>query len=402
MNINNKPLVIPIFIPHSGCPHQCAFCNQSIITEKSENRGRPERKDDPQKRALLPSKEQIRREVDQFLAYKGSRTEVQLAFFGGNFLGLDKNEISLLLSIAQELVDDNKIDSIRFSTRPDTITQESLELISPYPVSTIELGVQSMSDKVLKKAQRGHTEADTVRAASLLTEYKKNQLKKRDKCSGHEHGSVIMRTEEPGQQLNTGQKQLQTGMQMMVGLPEDNHETAIETANKIVSLQPDFVRIYPLLVLEDSLIARWYREKKYRPMDLDSCVELVKEIFLLFERQGIPVIRMGLQASDLLEDKLSMLAGPWHPAFGHLVYSEIFFDKAVDLINKEIKTDKDITQIIFNVNPSSLSRLKGDKKKNIKRLEKIYPSIGFEIIPDDGLDLNELKILQSVTNSKSI
>lgn len=350
----------------------------------------------------MPSKEQIRCEVEQFLAYKGSRTEVQLAFFGGNFLGLDKNEISLLLSIAQELVDENKIDSIRFSTRPDTITQESLELISPYPVSTIELGVQSMSDKVLKKAQRGHTEADTVRAASLLTEYKKNQLKRLDKGSGNEHGSVMMRMEEPGQQLDTGQKKLQTGMQMMVGLPEDNHETAIETANKIVSLQPDFVRIYPLLVLEDSLIARWYREKKYSPMDLDSCVELVKEIFLLFKRQDIPVIRMGLQASDLLEDKLSMLAGPWHPAFGHLVYSEIFFDKAVDLINKEIKTDKDITQIIFNVNPSSLSRLKGDKKKNIKRLEKIYPSIGFEIIPDDGLDLNELKILQSVTNSKSI
>ncbi|MBF0204306.1 MAG: radical SAM protein [Desulfamplus sp.] len=380
MNIN--PLVIPIFIPHSGCPHQCAFCNQSIITDKVKTRITEQCKSRYKSpKATLPSQEQIRQEVDRFLEYKGSRQEVQLAFFGGNFLGLEPDDISLLLSYAQDLVNENKINSIRFSTRPDTITRESLELIAPYPVSTVEIGVQSMNDTVLKMAQRGHTAKDTIKAASLLKLYK----------------SKI----QPTNQI------FETGMQIMVGLLGDNDETALDTAQKITSLEPDFVRIYPLIVLEGSLIAKWYRQGTYKPMSLDSCVKLVKEMFLIFQKHNIPVVRMGLQSSDLLQDKASMLAGPWHPAFGHLVYSELFFDKVLELVHKKIamagicpdtekvgscntNLDRHVSEIILTVHPSSLSRLRGDKNHNIKRLKDIYPSTEFQIRTDASLDKHEI------------
>ncbi|MBF0302652.1 MAG: radical SAM protein, partial [Desulfamplus sp.] len=376
---NCKPLVIPIFIPHSGCPHQCAFCNQSIITEKS-------------KRYIIPSAEEIQQVVEDFLSYKGSREEVELAFFGGNFLGLKPDEIIFLLSYAQKLVNQGKIDSVRFSTRPDTITKERLELIAPYPVSTIEIGVQSMNNQVLKAAMRGHTAEDTIKAISLLKQF-----------------------------TTANRKQFTIGMQMMVGLPskydsgkEDTVEYKskveftdlfdiakfkddIETAQKITELKPDFVRIYPLIVLEGSLIARWYREGKYEPMELDACVKLVKEIFLLFQEHNIPVIRMGLQASDMLQDKLSMVAGPWHPAFGHLVYSEIFFDKAIDLISKSFKMETHRTTesnlpltITLTVHNSSISRLRGDKNDNIKRLKEIYPSLEIKIKGDNRLEKDEI------------
>lgn len=425
-----KPLVIPIFIPHSGCPHQCAFCNQSIITEKN-------------RRYIIPSDEEIQKVVEEFLAYRGKREEVQLAFFGGNFLGLQPDEITLLLSSAQRLADRGKIDSVRFSTRPDTITKERLELIAPYPVSTIEIGVQSMSDQVLKMARRGHTAEDTIKAVRILKEFDRSGLYTKSSVKN------LTTTHSNGQ---IGKKFI-TGMQMMVGLPseyadniagcdkarftdnidevqfKDGIEAAqfkydILTAQKIAEFKPDFVRIYPLIVLEGSLIARWYRAGRYKPISLDECVQLVKKIFLIFQRHNIPVIRMGLQASDLLQDKLSMVAGPWHPAFGHLVYSEIFFDKTVDSVEKVLSSknlishdlnhdlnnktkhnchiqienqsksiiEAETNSITLTVNPASISRVRGDKNRNIERLREIYPSVEFKIKADKSLDTNFIKI----------
>ncbi|MBF0210385.1 MAG: radical SAM protein [Desulfamplus sp.] len=349
---SSKPLVIPIFIPHLGCPHQCAFCNQSIITKKDST-------------SDIPSEGEIRKIVDNFLQYRGSRADVELAFFGGNFLGLKPNQITSLLLSGKMLADEKKIDSIRFSTRPETITKDRFELIAQYPVTTIEIGVQSMDNSVLKAARRGHTAEDTINAITLLRD----------------------------NQINRKNGKFKIGLQMMVGLPEDSKDSAIETAKKIASFQPDFVRIYPLIVLEKSPIAKWYRQGKYEPLSLDGAVGLVKEIFLIFQKRSIPVIRMGLQASDLLEDRLSMVAGPWHPAFGHLVYSEIFFDKALNLIEKSsFAKDRDkIKTITLSVHPSSISRLIGDKSYNIKRLKEIYPSIELKIKTDSSLDSLSLK-----------
>ncbi len=327
---SEKPLVIPIFIPHSGCPHQCAFCNQSIITSETHS---------------LPDAAFIQKEVNDFLKFKGNRSHVQLAFFGGNFLGLPPKTIVTLLACAQQLVRENKINEIRCSTRPDTICESILDITKDYDLTTVELGVQSMDDGVLEQARRGHTQEDTRNAARLLKAYG-----------------------------------IKTGMQMMVGLPGDTPQIALNTAMTICRLKPDFMRIYPLIVLEGSLLTRWYRKGDYIPMELAESVSLVKELYKVFTEHEIPVIRMGLQASDLLQDPESMLAGPWHPAFGHLVFSELFLDKTLGEIQKKYPVTVTVPeQITLIVHPSSQSRLRGDKNHNMKILQTRYPRTTFTV-----------------------
>ncbi len=309
----------------------------------------------------MPDAEKIRAEVEKYLKFKGKRNKIQLSFYGGTFLGLDKNYRANLLDTAGKLVLEKKIDTIRFSTRPDTITKQNLDSLKGCFVETIELGVQSMNDHVLSLAQRGHSSKDTINAASLLKEY------------GFE-----------------------TGMQMMVGLPGDTNDTALDTARKIAGLSPDFVRIYPLIVLKGSLVHKWYEKKIYKPLSLAGCVTLVKEIYKIFSKTGIPVIRMGLQASDLLQDKDSMIAGPWHPAFGHLVFSEIFFDKAASLLDKASVSHE--SRIVLHVNPRFESRLRGNKNQNIEKLKALYPMTELQIKSDplvmpEQLELSTQKIL---------
>ena len=342
MQPSQKPLIIPVFIPHSGCPHMCAFCNQSIITNTKSS---------------LPDKKQIQEITNEYLNYKGKRRTVQLAFFGGNFLGLDFSYILEVLNIAAKLKQENKIDSVRFSTRPDTISKDTLDLIKNFPVSTIELGVQSMNDQVLALSNRGHTSQCTIDAALLLKQY----------------GFEI-------------------GMQMMVGLPKEDTDSILKSAKEILKLRPDFIRIYPLIILKGSLIAKWYKSGKYNPLSLDNCVDLVKKIYTIFNDQNIPVIRMGLQASEMLQDDESMIAGPWHPAFGHLVLSEIFFDKTKILISKKLAENPGKKVIVLEINPSSESKLRGDKNNNIKRLKKLFSQVSLQINTDSSIDKETIEV----------
>ena len=337
-----KPLIIPIFIPHSGCPHMCAFCNQSIITNEKTN---------------FPTSKKIEAITNEYLSFKGKREEVQLAFFGGNFLGLDTSYILELLNIAHKLKQNKKINSIRFSTRPDTISKEKLDLIKDFPVSTIELGVQSMNDEILNLSNRGHNSNTTINAVSILK--------------------------------NNGYK---TGMQMMVGLPGENKQLTLKSAKKILDLQPDFIRIYPLIVLKGSLVAKWYESGSYTPLHLDECINIVKKIFNLFNNKNIPVIRMGLQASEMLQDSDSMIAGPWHPAFGHLVLSKVFFDKMRMKIENKLKANPDNNIIILGINPSSESILRGDKNSNMKMLKQIFPKFSFKINRNDSIRKDSVNI----------
>lgn len=326
------PLVIPIFIPHSGCPHQCVFCNQSIITQKA---------------VPLPGPKQISEIIRDYLGYKGNRSRVELAFFGGNFLGLPRGKIIDLLQAVQPHIHDGAIQSIRFSTRPDTITRDSLEVIAPYPISMVELGVQSMDDAVLRAAGRGHSAGDTLDAVSLLRK------------AG-----------------------LGVGVQVMVGLPGDTKKGLMTSTRLLASLAPDVARIYPLLVLEDSPLALMYRSGDYLPLSLDHAVCLVKGMHGIFEEEGVKVIRMGLQASEMMEDHTRVLAGPWHPAFGHLVFSAIFLDRVCRLLDEKL-TEKGRSgpgpRIILRVNPRDQSRLRGDKNSNLSHLVRQYPGVGFEI-----------------------
>ncbi len=332
MNQTDKPLVIPVFIPHYGCPHQCAFCNQSIITNQ---------------KSKLPEPSQIHDIITQYLQYKGGRKRVELAFFGGNFLGLPHKTIIKLLETVNPYVTEKKINGIRFSTRPDTINTQTLDLIKPYKISAAELGVQSMNDAVLLKSQRGHTALDTEKAIKLLKKYS-----------------------------------FKIGVQVMVGLPGDSEGLLLKSIKQIAGLSPDFARIYPLMVLKDSLMEQWYKDNSYHPLNLEESVNLVKKVYQIFKMSDIDVIRIGLQSSDMMEDESMVIAGPWHPAFGHLVFSQIFYDticKKIDQNPELLRAEK----LVLRVHPKSESRLRGDKNSNIKKLKLRYPGIEFLINSDN-------------------
>lgn len=320
-----KPLIVPVFVPHAGCPHRCAFCNQATITGASAP-------------SLDPS--EIRLQISNFLdgCRKDSRPS-QVAFYGGNFLGLSPARITTLLSEAARFVAEKKIDGIRFSTRPDTIDPERLALLDGFPVETIEIGAQSMDDRVLEQSRRGHTAADTARAAG--------------------------RVRESGYQL---------GLQIMVGLPGDGEDVSMETARRVAELRPDFVRIYPTVVAAGSLLADWFRDGKYSPWTLDRAVALTARMAGFFRENGIRVIRMGLQATEDLQPGDSILAGPWHPAFGHLVYSRMFLEKttalAVSLLNE--KGGNRLSEVVLRVHPKAESRLRGMKNENIRKLKERF------------------------------
>jgi radical SAM superfamily enzyme len=336
----NRPFIIPIFLPHAGCPHRCVFCNQVSITGSEPG---------------AAAADQIRSRIQEFLAFKRERRHpVQISFFGGNFLGLTTEAMQHYLALAAEFVRRGDVDSIRFSTRPDTINRQHLDIISDYPVATVELGVQSMIDRVLDLARREHRAADTVRAVEQL------------KARGYD-----------------------IGLQMMVGLPGDDEALSLATARQIADLQPDFVRIYPTLIVKDSLLAQWYADGTYSPLSLEAAVTQVKNLCLYFRKNNIRVIRMGLQASAELADGSTVLAGPYHPSFGHLVYSEIFLDAACKALKAAAAAGPNIS--IF-VNPRRISTMRGLKNANIERLKSRFKLDYIDIVPDAGIDEDSIKI----------
>ena len=338
---SNRPFIIPIFLPHAGCPHQCVFCNQASITGIKKN-------------ALTA--ENVRDRVEAFLKHnRKQRKPVQIAFFGGNFLGLPPEVVKQMLVEATRFVHQGHVDSLRFSTRPDTIDRRRLEIISDFPVSTVELGVQSMDTGVLAAARRGHTRADTIAAVNLLREV-----------------------------------DYKIGLQIMVGLPGDDSEKNLETGRQIVNLSPDFVRIYPTVVIKYSPLARWYQNGTYVPLTLEQAVRQVKDLFLMFRSTGIEIIRMGLQHSVDFDKPDTILAGPYHPAFGHLVYSELFLDNAILTIKSErIKGGT----VAIRVHPINVSKMRGQKNKNIKTLKQQFHFNSVDIIPDSTIAADKLMVI---------
>ena len=319
-----RPFIIPIFLPHAGCPHRCVFCNQVSISGKAQE-------------AVPP--DVTRGQIREFLKYKTeSRKPAQIAFFGGNFLGLKPEEIRFWLALADEFISRGLVDGIRFSTRPDTIDARRLDILDNYPVSIVELGVQSMDDDVLALAERGHTASDTLRAVKALK-----------------------------------RRRLGIGLQMMVGLPGDSDARSLVTARKIADLEPDCARVYPTVVVENSRLAHWFKKGEYQPLSLEAAVRLVKKVYLIFQREGIAVIPMG----------------PYHPAFGHMVHSEIFYDKVAAAIESAGSTTGALSIL---VNPRSISKMRGLSNSNIKKLKKQFGFYSVDVLPDNSLTEEEVGI----------
>ena len=343
--------MVPVFLPQVGCPHQCVFCNQGAITGKVLPL--------PKTRWMNPDvlAGYATQEIDRHLGYRrDSFRQTEISFYGGNFLGLEENTIHRLLETAAGYVRAGTVHGIRFSTRPDTVNRNSMGLLSGYPVQTVELGVQSMDDSVLERSARGHSANESVLAASLLKE-----------------------------------KQYRTGLQMMAGLPGESEHSAMETARSIISLAPDFVRIYPVLVVRGSPLEHLYRQGLYKPLYLDRCIARVKDLFALFLENDIPVVRIGLHANEGFDSGGELVAGPYHPALGQMVVSELFFDRAAEAIEAaESAPDKGIH---LHVHPKMISTLRGQKNTNIRKLEGLFPGGSpIRVVPDPDSGLYDVAV----------
>ncbi len=310
------PLVIPVFIPHEGCPHDCVFCNQRRISGVSES---PVAGDDV---AVI---------IRQWLDREGecSVRHVQVAFYGGSFTGLARARQVELLGAVAPFIDQGQVDTIRLSTRPDYVDQENVSLLEQHHVSIVELGVQSMDDAVLMAAGRGHGTADVRQAVSLLK--------------------------------NNG---MEIGIQLMVGLPGQSRKSVMDTVRQVIALAPDFVRIYPVLVVRNSGLAGLYSKGKYQPVSLSLAVVLAAWMKKQFDRAAIRVVRMGLQAGQELEK--SYIAGPWHPAFGELVRSRIMLQQTRKLLS--LAPDSPVELVI---SPRDQSVFRGIRSANMHRLQAL-------------------------------
>lgn len=326
---------ISIFVPHIGCPHKCSFCNQNTITGRED----------------APTPKDVVEAVETALHKSHGKYEFEIAFFGGSFTAIDREYMLSLLEAAKPYVDNKSVKGIRCSTRPDFISNEILEILKSYGVTAIELGAQSMVDEVLKKNMRGHT-ADDVRMASKLI-----------KSYG-----------------------IELGLQMMTGLYGSTHEDDIYTAKEIIKLKPTTVRVYPTVVLKDTYLAKVYESGEYVTDTIDETVSLCAKIIPLFEENNIKVIRLGLHASE--DIKANICAGGYHESLGELVQSKIMLDKILEYEKGDYR--------IF-INERSLSKLVGNKKSNLKKLESYGYKIKIEF--DNSLNVNELRLENGIKNT---
>ena len=314
-----KSSVIPIFIPHLGCPNDCIFCNQRRIAAPK-----------------TPSADEVTKLISKALEHS---QDPQISFYGGSFTCISADLQESYLSAAFEFVEKGLADSLRISTRPDAIDEDVLARLKKYGVKTIELGAQSMDDEVLALARRGHTAQDTEKSSKMI------------KAAGFE---LIL--------------------QIMPGLPASNREKDIETAKKVAALKPDGVRIYPVCVIKDTTLCDMYEKGEYTPLTPDDAAELCAEIWDVFMDKDIPIIRTGLNPTEELSEGAAV-AGAYHPAMGQLVRSAWLFNKACALIDKHINEQR----LIISVPKGKLSDMRGQKNSNIERLSQRYPNITFAV-----------------------
>lgn len=323
---------IPIFIPELACPHRCVFCNQETISGNSN----------------IPTPEESRKIIETYLStLDPQKCRIHIAFFGGSFTGIPEQLQNDYLQVAKEYIDSGDVKGIRLSTRPDYISTEIVERLGSYSVQCIELGAQSLDEDVLRKTGRDHSVEDVENASAII----KN-------------------------------KNIELGLQMMLGLPGDTFEKSLYTANKIIELGAGNTRIYPCLVIKGTVLEKMYKYGSYTPLDLQTAVEWTSKILPLFEKNNITVLRTGLHPSEEFEDPDSLLAGPYHPSFKALVLSEIWAQKLTAI-------KENSQQLTIYTHPSAMNYAVGHKQSNKQELLKRFKTIKFKA--DKGLKTDELK-----------
>lgn len=334
--------IIPIFIPHLGCPNDCVFCNQKKITAKA--------------RPL--SKEDMADIIERYLptiSGRGIKT-VEIAFYGGSFTGIPMDQQQEYLSIAKSYKDKGIIQKIHLSTRPDYIDDDILNNLKNFGVDIIELGVQSFDEEVLRLSNRGHNRDVVFTSSKLIQDY--------------------------GFEL---------GLQLMIGLPGDTYEKSIASAKEAVIIGPSIARLYPTIIISDTALYDQYQRGEYQPLSIEETIRITKDMYLILTNAGINVIRVGLKSTDLIREN-GEIAGGYHPAFRQLVESEIAKEQ---LESQLIPLLSQSSEIAFYSSGASFSNMIGNRKSNRIYFEKKYPHVRFTFHVDTNLPNNIYLIKKS-------
>lgn len=325
--------IIPVFVPHLGCPNDCVFCNQRHISGQ-----------------LTPATAQTVHEAIAYALQTGLKEPAQLAFYGGSFTAIPTEMQESLLGAAAGYIKQGIISSIRLSTRPDAINGEILERLKKYGVSIIELGAQSLDDEVLIKSARGHTAQDVLRSSKMI------------KDAGF---SLVL--------------------QMMTGLPADTPAKAVETAKSIIKAEPDAVRIYPTVIVKDTALYEMWKRGLYKEHTVEDAVEVCSVIYPMFIEAGIKVIRMGLNPTDDLSGG-DAVGGAYHPALGELVKCRIMRKKEEALLDGIAPG----AEAVFRVSPKLYSQAVGQKRSNAAWLTERIKLNKISFIQDSSCESIEL------------
>ena len=315
---------IPIFIPHLGCPNQCVFCNQRTISGVTSF-----------------SIDTVRGEIEEALSTVGAYQTAEIAFFGGSFTGIDPSLMTELLEIGYEYVKSGRVESLRCSTRPDYIDEDILNTLKKYGVRTVELGLQSMDDEVLKISKRGHSSECAENACKMIKE----------------RGFSLIG-------------------QMMIGLPASTVEKEIYTAKRICEMGADGARIYPTVVFYETELCEMMQSGVYSPLTNEDAVERTKEALKIFVANDVPCIRVGLQSSENLSDASHVAGGANHSAIGELAMSALYLDKICKYIDDNAPS-KIPEKIVIYCPKGDVSKIVGQKRKN---MQKIYEKYGIKSV----------------------
>lgn len=345
--MSHKHKIIPIFVSHMGCPNDCVFCNQRKITGVDQ----------------VPTDLEIVDQVEDYLVTMDADV-IEIAFFGGSFTGIEIAIQEAYLKIASQYKIKKKVHRIRISTRPDYINPEILDRLRHFGVSTIELGVQSFDETVLKMSKRGHDVASIYKAVTLIKNY--------------------------GFEL---------GIQLMYGLPGDTSEKFFFSVAESIKLKADCIRLYPVLVIKNTELETLYHEGRYTPAGLDDTIDVMGKALKSYEQANIPVIRLGLQRTDLIDEGKEVVAGPFHPALKELVYDKLFISAIAPFLlntrengqenhftNNQVENEK---TIIIEVNPRQVTHILGHAKGNLKKCNALK---NVSIIQSDEILMDTIRI----------
>lgn len=327
--------ILPVFIPHLGCPYHCVFCNQHTITGAD----------------YTATKENVARILEQACS-DAPHQNLEVAFYGGSFTAVPVDVQRALLEVVRPYRESGFVSSIRCSTRPDAISQDVLDLLKTFGVTTVELGCQSMDSAVLKRSGRGHEPEDVVLAAEEI----------------HKAGLALI-------------------VQMMTGLPGSSEYKEIYTAQKLIDLKPDGARIYPTVIVRGTKLYDMWMSGDYEEHTVEQAVEIGSQLIPMFQNAGIPVIRFGLNPTEDLSSG-EAVGGAYHPALGELVYSRIMLHNARKVL-VDIPCDQNI---ILKVGKGQTSKMTGQHRENIEILQEEFSLSSIKIAEDENILDNSVSI----------